>query len=83
MTEEKFIKQQQQLIFCIKKSKERYNLKESEISSLNFLLTLVMKYTYCNRLKLKGLLKHTIVDSLEIEDDNLIDKVFEFDNDLK
>ncbi len=47
----------------------------------NILLSILSQYTYDNRLKIKGLLSHTIIDSLEIDQD-IADAFIKFDRQI-
>lgn len=47
----------------------------------NILLSILSQYTYDNRLKIKGLLSHTIIDNLEIDQD-IADAFIKFDRQI-
>lgn len=55
---------------------------EQDRQSLHELLEILDSYSFENRLQQKGLLTHTIIDSLEL-DYSIGEKFIEFDNDIK
>lgn len=57
-------------------------ITEEQKSSLVRLLKVLDQYSFENRLNVKGLLSHTIVDSLEL-DHSLAEEFLRFDNDIR
>lgn len=78
MNQDVFIARKSELINMLSKNLAEKN--QNEIV-LNRLLELLSKYTFENRLKTKGLLTHTIIDSMELEY-SIGEKFIQFDNDI-
>ena len=78
MTEENFLKSKQKLLDLINNIYQNVDLSNSEKTSLGKTLKLLEKYTYENRLEMKGTLTRTIIDSLELSY-SLGEKLIEFD----
>lgn len=69
-----------QHLILIEKSKD--GLTSLERESCDALLTISEKYTFENRIQMKGTLARTIVDSLEINH-NLASQIIVFDNNIR
>lgn len=82
MNREIFVERKESLINLIKKSLAKTDISEQDRISLTKLLELLNQYSFENRLQQKGLLSHTIIDSLEL-DYSLGEKFIKFDNDIK
>lgn len=74
-----FSQSKNDLINFIKAILEKKELSTENRSSCNILSALLAEYSYENRLEKKGLLTHTIIDSLEL-DYSIGEKFIEFDN---
>ncbi len=77
-----FNKQKDDLLLIIKNRLKSPNLNEIEKESLNKLMKIMNEYTFINRLEMKGVLSHAIVDSLTL-DYSIGEKFIEFDNRIK
>jgi|APEBP8051072266_1049373.scaffolds.fasta_scaffold07510_3 hypothetical protein len=82
MDREIFIKRKDSLISLIKNSLSKTFISEQDRVSLVKVLELLNQYSFENRLQMKGLLSHTIIDSLEL-DYSLGEKFIAFDNDIR
>lgn len=82
MKREIFVKKKDSLIRLIKDSLAKTDISEQDRKSLVILLELLNQYSFENRLLQKGLLSHTIIDSLEL-DYSLGEKFIKFDNEIK
>ena len=81
MTKETFIEKKQNLINTVITILSKEDASREDRIALNTLLELLNGYSYENRLQKKGLLSHTIIDSLEL-DYTLGEKFIKFDNDI-
>lgn len=66
MNKDEFLKQKESLIIKVKNRLSLSNLSVEETNSLTTILDILEQYTYQNRLNNKGLLTHTIIDSLSL-----------------
>ncbi|QEH42244.1 hypothetical protein [Chitinophaga sp. XS-30] len=82
MNREIFDERKADLINLIKVSLATTYTSEQDRTSLMRLLELLNQYSFENRLYQKGLLSHTIIDSLEL-DYSIGEKFIKFDNDIK
>jgi hypothetical protein len=82
MSKETFLEKKEELIFLINELIDRNEGGESDRSSLFKLLEIFGQYSFENRLEKKGLLTHTIIDSLQL-DYSLGEKIIKFDNGIK
>lgn len=82
MNREIFVERKESLTNLIKESLAKTDISEQDRISLTKLLELLNQYSFENRLQQKGLLSHTIIDSLEL-DYSLGEKFIKFDNDIK
>lgn len=82
MNREIFDKRKTDLINLIKVSLSTTYISEQDKTSLMRLLELLNQYSFENRLYRKGLLSHTIIDSLELGH-SIGEKVVKFDIDIK
>lgn len=82
MNEIEFHERKGLLIKAILKEIKEKTTTEKEKVDLYRLLDLTNKYTYNSRLNTKGLITHTIIDSLEIKSSSLRKKAYDFDNKL-
>ncbi|MGJ1409078.1 hypothetical protein ACR78Z_05335 [Sphingobacterium thalpophilum] len=82
MNREIFDKRKADLINLIKVSLSTTYISEQDKTSLMRLLELLNQYSFENRLYRKGLLSHTIIDSLELGH-SIGEKVVKFDIDIK
>jgi hypothetical protein len=82
MNREIFIERKESLTNLIKESLAKTDISEQDRISFIKLLELLNQYSFENRLQQKGLLSHTIIDSLEL-DYSLGEKFIKFDNDIK
>ncbi len=82
MNREIFIKRKEELSTLINNYLIKDNLAKQEESALVKLLELLTQYSFENRFDKKGLLSHTIIDSLEL-DYSFGEKFIKFDNDIK
>lgn len=82
MNKEIFVERKESLVRLIKECLAKTDTSEKDIDALNKLLKLLNQYSFDNRLIQKGLLSHTIIDSLEIHY-SLGDSFIKFDNDIK
>ena len=78
-SEEKFDKQREKLLVTISNRLESINLNEVEKMSLHQVISTLGDYTYLNRLEMKGILSHQVIDSLTL-DYSIAEKIIEFDN---
>lgn len=76
-----FIERKQDLITLITDSLTKTEISDHDKTSLKKLLDILNLYSFENRLQKKGLLSHTIIDSLELEY-SLGEKLIKFDNDI-
>lgn len=79
MDREGFIARKEELSNLISDSLTKKRFNERDKISLNKLLEILNQYTFENRLQKKGLLSHTIIDSLEL-DYSLGEKFIKFDD---
>ena len=82
MDKETFLDNKEKLVDLINELLTQPNLAKHEENSLIKLLQILNQYSFENRLKMKGLLSHTIVDSLEL-DYLLGEKFIKFDADIR
>ncbi len=82
MNREIFIERKKKLTNLIKENLNKIDICEHDQTSLIKLLELLNQYSFENRLEQKGLLSHTIIDSLEL-DYSLGEIFIKFDNDIK
>lgn len=82
MNKESFIEINENLINLINEYLANQDIYEHDKSYLRKLLELLSQYSYENRLKVKGLLSHTIIDCMEL-DYSLGEKFIKFDYDIK
>lgn len=82
MNREIFDERKADLINLIKVSLSTTYISEQDKTSLMRLLELLNQYSFENRLYRKGLLSHTIIDSLELGH-SIGEKVVKFDIDIK
>jgi hypothetical protein len=82
MNRDIFLERKENLINLITASLAKTDISEQDKISLSKLLEILNQYLFENRLQKKGLLSHTIVDSLEL-DYALGEKFIKFDNDIK
>jgi hypothetical protein len=82
MNREIFSEKKQNLINLIKDNLIKIEISEQDKISLSKLLEILNLYSFENRLQKKGLLSHTIIDSLEL-DYTLGEKFIKFDNDIR
>ena len=82
MNKEHFVKQKNDLIELIMYCLGQSDIKGEDKSSLKKLNELINQYTFENRLQKKGLLTHTIIDSLEL-DYSIGEKFIIFDENIK
>lgn len=82
MNKEIFIKRKQNLIKLIEDTLTKMEICEQDKISLNKLLEILNQYSFENRLQKKGLLSHTIIDSLEL-DYFLGENFIKFDNEIR
>jgi hypothetical protein len=82
MSRQIFIERKQNLINLIKDNLIKIEIPEQDKISLSKLLEILNQYSFENRLQKKGLLSHTIIDSLEL-DYILGEKFINFDNDIR
>jgi len=82
MNREIFDERKADLVNLIKVSLATTYISEQDRISLMRLLELLNQYSFENRLYQKGLLSHTIIDSLEL-DYSIGEKFIKFDNDIK
>jgi hypothetical protein len=81
MNKQEFIESKVRLLYAVNKQLEVKNISDSEKFGLIKLIEILNGYSFDNRLQKKGLLSHTIVDSLDI--DYSIGELFlKFDNDI-
>lgn len=73
-----FLKIKSELIILVQERLNQSELTNREKVSLTLVLKILDEYTYENRLRKKGLLTHTILDSLELES-SLTEKLLKFD----
>lgn len=76
-----FVERKESLTNLIKESLVKTDVSEQDRISLTKLLEIFNQYSFENRLQKKGLLSHTIIDSLEL-DYSLGEKFIKFDNDI-
>lgn len=82
MNKEHFVKQKNDLIELIMYCLGQSDIKEEDKLSLKKLNELINQYTFANRLQKKGLLTHTIIDSLEL-DYSIGEKFIMFDENIR
>lgn len=82
MDREIFVRRKDNLAHLIKERLAKKDLSEPDRRSFIELLKLLNLYSFENRLEQKGLLSHTIIDSLEL-DYSFGDQFIRFDNDIK
>ncbi|WP_066440677.1 hypothetical protein [Chryseobacterium sp. CCH4-E10] len=82
MNKEIFIKRKQNLINLIADTLTKMEICEQDKISLNKVLEVLNEYSFENRLQKKGLLSHTIIDSLEL-DYPQGEKFITFDNEIR
>lgn len=82
MNRDLFIERKEKLINLITDCSTAERINEQDRSSLKKLQVVLNQYSFENRLQKKGLLSHTIVDSLEL-DYSLGEKFIKFDNDIR
>jgi len=82
VTKETYLEKKQHLVNQVLVLLNNIELNFQDKSSLNLILRLLDDYTYENRLQKKGLLSHTIIDSMELNYD-IGEKIIKFDNDIK
>jgi hypothetical protein len=82
MSREIFIERKQNLINLINDNLIKIEVPEQDKISLSKLLEILNQYSFENRLQKKGLISHTIIDSLEL-DYTLGEKFIKFDNDIR
>lgn len=81
MNKQEFIESKVRLLYVVNEQLEVKNIGDSEKFGLLKLIEILNGYSFDNRLQKKGLLSHTIVDSLDI--DYSIGELFlKFDNDI-
>ena len=81
MNEEKFLQGKDKLLKLAQDTMVRSDISKQNIQSLKKLLELLSQYSFENRMKLKGLLTHTIIDSLEL-DYHLGEMFIKFDDEI-
>ena len=81
MKREVFLERKNDLVDLVNSILAKNDIGEQDKVSLNTLLDLLILYSYENRLGQKGLLTHTIIDSLEL-DYSMGKKFINFDNDI-
>jgi hypothetical protein len=81
MKREVFLERKNDLVDLVNSILAKNDIGEQDKISLNTLLDLLNLYSYENRLGQKGLLIHTIIDSLEL-DYSLGKQFINFDNDI-
>lgn len=79
MVKEEFLAEKEILINIITEHLSKSGISIQDRESLNKLLEIITKYTYENRLQVKGTLARTIIDSLQL-DYSLGEKFISFDN---
>ena len=79
MKREVFFKRKKDLVEMVNSILAKKDICEQDKISLSKLIDLLNLYSYENRLQKKGLLSHTIIDSLEL-DYSLGEKFINFDN---
>lgn len=82
MNETSFENNKQVLIALVSVFKRNKYLSNIEENSIKKLLEILDEYSFENRLKKKGLLTRTIIDSLEL-DYSLGERFIEFDNRIR
>lgn len=82
MEKEAFTKKKKNLIKLISSSLIKQDISNRDKIALKQLLEILNQYSFENRLQKKGLLSHTIIDSLEL-DYSLGEKFIQFDNDIR
>jgi len=82
MDKKSFMDSKKGLVSLIQELMANPNVIKNEENSLIKILEILNQYTYENRLELKGLLSHTIIDSLEL-DYALAERLILFDNSIK
>lgn len=80
MSELEFLLYKKKLNVILSKYIKDVDLKE--IKDPNILVSILNQYTYRNRLEMKGLISHTILDSLEI-DDIIAEEFLKFDQKIE
>lgn len=82
MNREKFIASKENLTNLLIENLSQKDISEQDRKSILKLLELIDQYSYENRLQQKGLLSHSIIDSLKL-DYSLGEKLINFDNEIK
>ena len=82
MKKETFLEKKKKLINLITDALSKTDICEQDKISLCKILEILNQYSFENRLQKKGLLSHTIVDSLEL-DYSLGEKFIKFDNEIR
>lgn len=67
MDEYTFLKEKERVVNFAKEQLSKPGQTILNIEALTVLLKQLEKYTYENRFKVKGLMTHTIIDSLELD----------------
>lgn len=80
MNKQEFIELKERLLHIINEQLRKKN-RDCEKSGLLKLIEILNEYSFDNRLQKKGLLSHTIIDSLEI-DFSIGEIIIKFDNDI-
>lgn len=82
MDREVFDQRKQALIALVNANLHSASSAKKVETELLKLLALLHQYTFANRLVQKGLLSHTITDSMEL-DNSIGERFLEFDDDIK
>lgn len=78
MTKENFTRAKDSIVSKIKLALSEVGESVRKKEDLRLLLDVINQYSFENRFEMKGVLSHTIVDSLEIEY-SLADEIMSFD----
>lgn len=81
MDNDKFIERKKVLNNKLIELTKQKLFTDSNLESIDRLIRILDAYTFENRLRLKGLLSHTIVDSIDLENP-IADELIKFDNDI-
>jgi len=81
MNKKSFIERKESLVSLIEENLTKRHISEQDRMSFIKLLTLLNQYSFEIRLQQKGLLSHTVIDSLDL-DYSLAEKFIKFDNDI-
>jgi len=81
MNKKSFIERKESLISLIEENLAKTHISEQDRMSFIKLLTSLNQYSFEIRLQQKGLLSHTVIDSLDL-DYSLAEKFIQFDNDI-